>query len=452
MKEKISDFLKTDYKQFAMYDSYRKIANYIDGLKPSARKILFCVDKLDITAKKIKKVSDLASLVCVETQFLHAQTSLEGVIVGLAQDFAGTNNINFLLPKGSFGTRSVKSPSASRYIFTCKNPVFDLFFNPDDKLILKNQEFEGHSIECQYFVPVLPVLLINGSEGIGNGFAQKILPRNPIEIIQIIENYLDTDVLPTSIKPFFKNFHGKIESEGSSHRIFGKFDRISSTVIEISEIPLNYDLDTYINVLDNLEEDKEILNYEDHSDGDNKFLFKLKVTKEFSSRDDDWIYNKLKLSRGVGENFTCIDENNSIVEFDNEIDVLKSFIKIRLEYYQKRKDFLFEAGNKKLRMQSAKYAFIALILAGKIEVFKKKREEIIIQLQNAKEYNFQPIDNSFNFLLSMPIHSFTTETIQELKKQIEETTKEISKIENTNIKDFWKQDIKKIKENINAIV
>ena len=98
----ISKFFTTDYVDFASYDTYRKIGNCIDGNKISMRKITYTINKHYKNSDKIK-VSQLSAKVAETTQYLHGETSLQSVMVNMAQDFVGTNNLNFLLPEGCFG-------------------------------------------------------------------------------------------------------------------------------------------------------------------------------------------------------------------------------------------------------------------------------------------------------------------------------------------------------------
>ena len=121
---KLSEFFKHEYCDYASYDNYRKIGSCIDGLKPSSRKCIYSIIKRNITNPK--KVSQLKSDAASDTQYLHGDTALEGVIVGLAQDFTGSNNIPLLQREGSFGTRLIPAAAAGRYIFTCKEKYLDL--------------------------------------------------------------------------------------------------------------------------------------------------------------------------------------------------------------------------------------------------------------------------------------------------------------------------------------
>lgn len=442
---KISEFFKTQYIDYAVYDSYRSIANFTDGLKPSARKVINSIRKRKNNNKE--KVSIFVSDCSRENEYLHGSTSLEGVVVGLAQDFAGANNINVLLPEGSFGSRTIQSAAASRYIFTRKNPILDNIIIDADSSILIEQEFEGTKIEPRFYIPIIPMLLVNGSEGIGNGFAQKILSRDPKVLIDAIIKKLNTSKSPSNIPVFYKNFKGQINRiENNSWEILGCFERTNQTTITVTELPIGYDLEKYLSILNRLEEDKVISDYIDKSE-ENKFIFEIKTSREFIKKDDRWILEKLKLIKRLTENFTCIGSNNEILEFQNEVEIFNSFFDLRLEYYDKRKTFLLNKLKKELSYLGAKYYFVKGILDDKITVFKQSKETIEKQIISNNDYNFKQFDN-LNFLLNMPIHSFTKETFSELKDQIVKKRQEIKIIQETEIKDMWIAELETLKNKL----
>ena len=198
---KITEFFDTDYCDYGSYDNYRKIASICDGLKPSARKCLYIVLKDNI--KEPFKVQNLCARVSEKTNYIHGATSLYGVIVGLAQDFVGTNNIPLFQRKGNFGTRLIPEASADRYIFTCKEKYLDNIFNEEDNSNLISQIFEGDEIEPKFFIPIIPMLLVNGSLGLTTGFSQKILPRDPKELIKWIMCKLSGKKFTGKLLPYF---------------------------------------------------------------------------------------------------------------------------------------------------------------------------------------------------------------------------------------------------------
>lgn len=440
---KISNFFEENFSSYANYDSFRSIGSFLDGFKPTARKLIATADTQKINepmklSSFVNKMSDLF-------EYLHGPVAAEGVAVGLAQNFTGTNNINLMKPAGSFGTRTIPKAAASRYIKTCKEPVFDKIFNPLDKPILIEQFFEGTKIEPRFYMPIIPMILVNGNEGIGNGFAQKILPRDPKALISFIIKRISDKKTDNNILPYYRGFNGKINRlENNSYEIFGCFERVNSTTIHITELPIGYDTEKYNNILARLEEDKVIADYNDNS-VENKFLFEVKVTREFNKKDDEWIFNKLKLIRRVSENFTCIGSNNEIVEFTNEIEIINGFIDIRLDYYNKRKEYLINKIKRELLILGAKFYFIKGILDDTIIINKKSKEDIEKQLDKNTSFPFTKLD-SYDFLYNMPIHSLTKETFNELKGLIDKKKEELKQVTEKLIQDMWIEELKELEK------
>lgn len=437
MKQDISAFFKEDYLQYAMYDSYRACASYIDGCKPTARKVVHTVSKFNINSKI--KVSQLAPKCAETTAYLHGEPSMCGVIVNLAQDYVGSNNMNLLEPNGSFGSRFIQQAAASRYIFTQKSKYFDRVINKDDFDILPKQFFEGQEIEPKFFVPIIPLLLVNGSEGIGNGYAQKILPRDSKDIINFIKEVLKTGKYTTKLNPSFKGYKGKVKvSADGKVRIYGKLEKINTTTIRIYEVPPNYDLDSYIKVLAELRENHIIKNFKDYSDND-EFKFDIQVDRETGAKSEEELYDMLKLIKNLTENFTCIDETNKIREFANVYELMIAYIKIRLQYYKLRRDYLLEQLNADLKLLLNRVMFIKAILDDKIVVNKKSKEYIEEQLV---KHEFMKIDDCFDYLLNMPIYSLTKEKIEELINKAKNKKEQIKDLTSKTARDLWLDDLK----------
>ena len=178
------DFVNKELILFSVADCARSIPSMCDGLKPGQRKVLFSCFKRNLTQEI--KVAQLSGYVAEKSAYHHGEVSLQGTIVGLAQNFVGSNNINFLTPNGQFGTRygGGSDCAAARYIFTNLSKVTRHVFNPDDDPVLNFLEDEGQSIEPEHYLPILPVCLINGADGIGTGWSTKIPQYNPREIVK----------------------------------------------------------------------------------------------------------------------------------------------------------------------------------------------------------------------------------------------------------------------------
>jgi DNA topoisomerase-2 len=434
---KIEDFLNTKLVNYASYDNLRKIASCVDGLKNAARKVLYTVHD-----KKIKdkiKVLQLANKCAEYSDYLHGD--LSGVVVTLGQDFSGTNNLPLIEKSGSFGTRSVNESAAPRYIFANGSKDFFKIFKYEDDDILIKQEFEGFPIEPKFYLPVLPMILINGSEGVSSGFAQKILGRNPENVKKYLKDFLNSKKPKEELlDPFYKGFEGTFEKDTEvKNRWFvkGVIEELPRNEILIKEIPFQYDLQSYLKVLDDLLESKKIIRYSDESDGENKLQFKVTLPRGFTGDK----YNLLKLIKPITENFTCINENNQIVIFDSAKEILEYYVKIKKEFLGKRKDFLKNKYNTELDILKSKLIFITAYIKKKIDLNNKPKDFIISQLENIKGLVKM---NNFDYLLNMPIYSLTEEKIKNLEESIADLTNKIKTLEETTIEQLWLLDLKEI--------
>lgn len=435
----LSNFFNSDFVDYASYDNLRKIGSCIDGLKNASRKVIFTV--LEKNIKEPIKVSQLANKVAEYAEYLHG--SLDGVVVNLGQDFAGTNNVPLLQKKGNFGTRFAQEASAPRYIFTYGSKNLFTLFKKEDLKILKEQMFEGERIEPVFYVPTLPLILVNGSEGVSSGFAQKILPRNPKSIIKYLTNKIqgkrnNKDLL----KPFFKDFKGTVEQGETSFQwlIKGKIERTNKNQITISEIPVGYDLKTYIKVLKTLEDNKVILDWDDLSDKEFKFIVKMNP-KDLDKLSEDEILDKLKLVKKVTENLTCLNANNQIQEFQSAEEILDYYFKVKMEYLGKRKDYLVQELKTDLDILNAKITFIKAILDKSLVIEKQPKDKIV---KNLEKIITVKVQDSYDYLLNMPLYSLTLEKIKALTETLKNSKLKLRETQEKTLENFWLEDLEEI--------
>ena len=435
----VSEFLNTKLVNYASYDNVRSIGNAIDGLKNASRKILYTVHEKKIRDKI--KVSQLSSKCAEFSDYLHGDASLQGVIVTLGQDFAGTNNIPLLRKFGNFGTRSAQKASAPRYIFAKGSDEFFELFKYEDDDVLESQTFEGYKIEPKFYVPTLPMILINGSEGISTGFAQKILPRNPDNIKKYIKEKLNGNKPSINLlDPWFKGFNGTVtlNTDDMTHdkwKISGVVEHVKRNEYLVKEVPLHYDLTGYISILDELKESGKILRYSNESDGNNTLQFRVWMPKNYTHQENDEnLYDILKLTKCVCENFTCIDEFNKIREFTSSRDVIDYYIGVKLRYTQKRKDFLLKKYRYDLSILECKLRFISMYIKNEIKLNNVPKTDIETQLNVLK---FSKVDDSYNYLIGMPLYSLTSEKIQSLKKDIDDLKNNINNLNTKTVEDIW---------------
>ncbi len=430
----VQDLLNNQLVNYASYDNIRKIGSAIDGLKNAARKVVFTV--LEKKIKEKTKVLQLSNKCAEYADYLHG--SLDGVVVTLGQDFAGTNNIPLLQKFGNFGTRCIQEASAPRYIFAKgSDELFNLFKNEDDD-ILDQQYFEGNRIEPKFYVPTLPMLLVNGSEGVSSGFAQKILPRNPENLKQyILEKLSGKEPSEELLNPWIKGFNGGFwhsKEEPNKWWVSGKFEHLKQYDYLITEIPFSYDLKSYTKLLDDLVEKKEIIRYSNESDGENSLKFRITVPKGIDTSFNSMI-DRLKINKPISENYTSIDENLKVREFKSAKEIIDYYIGIKLKYLQKRKSFIIEKYNNELKILENKFRFLNLYISKKLTISDKSKVELETELKNL---GF----DDCSYLIGMPIYSLTTDKLKELETSIEKLKKEIETVTKTSIQTMWKKELK----------
>ena len=256
------DFINKEMKHFSKYDCDRSIPNLMDGQKISQRKILFSAFKKNLV-KEIK-VAQFSGYVSEHSGYHHGEASLNGAIVGMAQDYVGSNNINLLLPNGQFGTRLAggKDSASERYIFTQLNPITKTLFNPTDNNILTYLDDDGFPIEPVFYAPIIPMVLVNGTKGIGTGFSTDIMCYNPRDIIAYLKELLAGIASPTTqLEPYYKGFNGKIiKVTPTKYLVKGMYEKVDKSSITITELPVGTWTDDYKTFLEKeIENPKKII-------------------------------------------------------------------------------------------------------------------------------------------------------------------------------------------------
>lgn len=444
----IEDFFNTDYVDSASYDNLRKISSVIDGFKNANRKAIYTI--IEKNVKEKTKVSRLGPDIAGYTEYLHGEDGLASVIVNMAQNFVGSNNIALLERNGNFGTRHKPVASASRYIKTRKEVYLTDIFKKEDSKILIGQEFEGSKIEPRFFVPILPMLLINGSEGVSTGFAQKVLPRSPKTIYSELVKVLKGNKKIENINlgnPTWNGFKGDVvkdDEKDTKWYVRGNIEVENTTTINITEVPIYYDLNKYKAELDKLEERGTIESYEDFSEDDN-FNFKVKVRRSYSKgKSEKSLIKDLKLEKSVTENYTVINEKNRIQVFDNVEDIFRYYYDIRLNFYEKRKLWLLNNYNEKINLNKSKWIFVKNIVDNKIEINNKTKKQIISQIE--KFDKIITINGSYDYLLSMPIYSLSKEKLKEIKDEINRLESIFKTLKDKKLEELWLEDLETIKD------
>ena len=420
---RIKDFLQNEVKEFSLYDCYRSIPNIVDGLKPSQRKVIYGLQKKGENTKEIK-VAQLGSYVAEVTHYNHGEDSLSKTIVGLARDYAGSNNMNLLKPEGTFGNRSVPEAAAGRYIYTEFTENFRKLFKKDDELIFTYVEEDGYPVEPLYYMPILPPVLINGASGTGTGFACEILLYNPNDLKKYTENYLKGKHNKNRLIPWYRGFNGEITKNDEGQVVFkGKLQVVNTTNIEITELPIGYSLEKYKEILNKLIDEEFIKDYTDLTKN-NTFHIKVQCPRTTTALDEDELYRKFKLFTRETENFTVWLENGKIKKFDSPELLLEYFVDLRLGFYEDRRVAQIAQLAEYVQWLDEKLRFINFYISNSHVFSNNKKEDLYKLLEKEKFVN---IDK----LLDIRIYNLTLEQIQKLKDEIEEVLVKIDALTNT---------------------
>jgi DNA topoisomerase-2 len=311
---------------------------------------------------------------------------------------------------------------------------------------LEHRQEEGEKIEPYFFLPIIPMILVNGSQGIAVGFASNILNRDIKELIKKCQEVLEGKKMKT-LKPHLNSFKGEwIQDVENPLRwiIRGKFEVKNTTTLEITELPPSLTYEKYEKYLDKLIEDDVIQDYEDNCQDDVNYIIKFKRS-DLSKLSQNDLIKILKLEETQTENLSTIDENGKLKLFESIDDMIKYFVEFRLKYYDERKKHLLEKLNKELKLILNKSKFIQLILDNKIIVNNKTKIQIFKQIESHK---LEMIDESYDYLLRMPIYSLTKEIYDKLKNDLKVKEDELKNVEKLQPKEMYIDDLKQLSKNV----
>ncbi|KAI5195412.1 type II DNA topoisomerase [Aureobasidium subglaciale] len=481
-KENISydDFINKELILFSMADNFRSIPSLVDGFKPGQRKILYTALRRNL--KKDIKVVELAGLVSGLTAYSYGETSLQQTIVGLAQTFVGSNNINVLEPSGNFGSRlqGGSDAASARYIYTRLSPFARRLFNAHDEPLLTYNTDDGKTIEPETYIPVVPMILINGADGIGTGWSTSIPNYNPQDVIENIRLRMagssKADMKP--MQPWFRGWTGEVEDIGN-----GRF-RFTGTVthnpqdntVEVTELPVRFwtqDFKAHLEEIIKAEKTPSFIkDYSEYNTPEKVHFIITLDDKGMKVALDKGLEEQFKLSRTMATtNLVAFDGQGRIHKYETPLDIMEEFYHIRLAFYEKRKQYLLNEMQRELDKLSNQSRFVQMIIDGKLVVSKKKKSVLVAELH---KLNFKPIPkladakkqgeledvveeeddsddaapgaNDFDYLLGMAIWSLTQERVEKLLKQIGDKEAEVDALIKLSPKDLWTRDLDELLE------
>jgi len=432
------DFVNKDLIHFSNYNLERSIPNVMDGLKTSQRKILYSAFKRNL--KSEIRVAQFAGYVSEHSGYHHGEASLNDAIVGMAQDFVGSNNVAWLVPQGQFGTRlqGGKDSASPRYIHTYLQPYTNTLVPSDDFECLTYRDDDGNMVEPEWYAPVLPMLLVNGSRGIGTGYSTFVPSFNPTDIKNSIVEWLQTNSgLDREFAPWTRGFKGKITKIDKQDYLVQGVWSMDGDTATITELPIGTWTADFRETLDKLCVDGTIKDYTDTST-DTDVLVKVKIGRGGVAAVEKLLTEKIKLT-----NMHAFNSRGIIKKYDSPNAILNEFVGVRLELYAKRREYMLEALRGKLPYHENVVRFIKQQCQPTPvpDLRRKTIEECDLLLA---DQSYDKINDSFDYLLDLPIKSLTLKHALKHEKDLEVLKKSIADMEAQTPRGMWLRELKNL--------
>tara|TARA_R110002072_G_scaffold290919_1_gene458771 strand:- start:173 stop:3709 length:3537 start_codon:yes stop_codon:yes gene_type:complete len=453
-----TDFINKEFIHFSKYDCERSIPNIIDGNKTSIRKILYSAFKRNLT-KEIK-VAQFSGYVSEHAGYHHGEASLNGAIVGMAQNYVGSNNINVLEPLGQFGTRlqNGKDAASERYIFTQLSELTRYIYRKEDDPILKYLEDDGQLVEPVFYVPIIPMILVNGSKGIGTGFSTDILSYDPLAIINKLQNKIKDPLNDNSIlDPYYNGFNGTIEKqEGGKYLVRGIYELLNNNIVKVTELPVGFAIEDFKTHLEKLIAEKNYV--KDYDDNSTESVVEFTITfnkpvkidlidkKSSSNETINELEKLLKLTTSLSTtNMHAFTHEEKLKKYNNTQEIIDDYYNVRMDYYKIRKAYMLDLLEKELNVLTNKARFVTFNLEDKIDLRKKSKDECKKQLEDLK-FDKQENDDDYKYLLKMPMDSVNKENVERLLKERDNKQKELETLKSKSLHYIYSEELNELKQ------
>ena len=431
-------------------------------------------------------MAQLVGYISEQAAYHHGETSLSETIVGMAQDFVGSNNINLLMPQGQFGTRlqGGKDSASARYIYTRLAPITRAIFPQADDHVLDYLNEDGLAVEPRWYCPIIPMVLVNGVEGIGTGWSSSVPNFNPRDIISNLRRWLKGDTLK-EMTPWYAGFGGRIvrSREEGKFEVTGSINYLGDGKAEITELPVKRWTQDYREFLEEhlpkgeKKKDGQKLLEDYHEYHSEKHVhFELALSAEGSAQaDKENLEKAFKLRSSISlNNMMLFNADGKIKKYDTALDILREFADVRLSIYETRKAYLLERLKRECEVLSAKARFVKMVIEGRIVIRKRK---IIDLAQDLRRNGFKPLQElkgdggdgdveeedpeeeegsgeegeahdatkravkDFEYLVGMPISTLTAEKAEKLMQEHQRKDQELKTLMKKKPADLWLEDL-----------
>ena len=454
-------FIHDELIHFSNADNLRSLPHVMDGLKPSQRKILYCCLKRGLRSEI--KVAQLAGYVSENAAYHHGEASLNMTIVGMGQNFVGSNNVNLLFPSGQFGSRLMGGQDAAqpRYIHTYMEPIVDAMFKKEDAAILKHVDDDGEVVEPEHYQPVVPLIAINGALGIGTGFSTNIPPHNPSDVIALLRDRLNlsrSTLAGLALQPWWYGFKGTIHRTAESTwqtRGLATWDDAKHT-ITVTELPVGTwtkDYKAYLDTLCTGDKEKGIKpvleSFDDlYNDTEVKFILYFDSDTYFEMRTDQAAADKmLQLSTTWHTtNMVCFSPEMKIKRYGTIGDMMEDYYQVRLKGYETRKELEIRRLEHELVEYDAKARFLLALLEDRMDLRRKSDEAIVEALKAERLPALDGMDkpdsvDSYEYLLRMRMDRVKASAVEDARKHVEAVKAALETLRGTKAEELWTRDL-----------
>lgn len=448
-KRTISEFLDNEYREYTKYVAInRACPSMIDGLKTGARKIMHAAFVGSLKRGDTKKITNLAGETMNYSLYQHGDASLSSTIITLSQDF--NFNLNPLFVDGQNGTLRSQEAASPRYLYVRHSRYTPIWKTDYD--LLNFEEEEGQKVEPSYYLPIIPVVICQRQIGLAPGYSYSCMSYNPIEVIAACEDALKSKSLECNpkelIHPYVRDIKAKNwKLEDGKWYNYGEFKYDDKKkVITITDLPYDWDFDSFEKMLDKYVEAEEIKDWKNKSEGASilyeidikkgKFVTTLKTKAGTVSK----IQAKFKLKKAVpDDNLWVVDETKKIRHFNSIYELINYFVKFRLSKYADRKKLMVKILEERIKKNDDLVKFIELVCKGKLKLRNRAKADVKADMDSFK----LPIE-----LLSTPMSKVTIEERDELLKQNEAMHKELEYIKKTTESQMYMNDLAQLRKDI----
>lgn len=475
----MEEFVYREVLPYSNYSNIRNIASAIDGLKPVQRKVLFTMfDKNVVTDVK---VAQIVGVIAAHTQYHHGEQSLVETVVGMAQDHVGVNNINYLVPEGQFGSR-LDPPSvhsAARYIFTRLDPITRFLFRAEDDAVLPYVDEEGETVEPEYYVPVIPTVLVNGTFGIGTGWSTAVPMFSVDQLIHVCEEValavkrgedvgavVATLCDPASLMAWYDGFQGTVryDADKGVYTTTGTVElREEVKAVRVTELPVGTWTHPYAE-----EVEKHMMVQRGKSPSTKKkpaFTDELVLSVDKQWTDsvvdmtlycspDKWLTLKECASDELCKHLNLVtdvrlnnmhlhNQRGALVKYDTVATIVSEFVAVRMNLYEKRKAHMLASLDAHRCLLHAKLSFVRALVDNILRVEHLNQGDVEARLE---QHGFGRIDGSYDHLLNMPFKALTAERAAKLSKEWEETDARFHALCAKTVCDLWLDDLTALRE------